>query len=126
MFDETKPLPKCFRTVIGFFESCRIGLKLNKVSIEADNDDQSKINLEKNLPLDEKMSYEDYKIDSGNQSDDLLKISEEINPFEIQWADFHRCKNRITFAVQFVTVISVQGMNSILERHFTRLLIQWY
>ena len=114
-FDETKPLPKCFRRVIGFFESCRLetlGLKLNKVSIEADSDDRSIINVEKNLPLDEKMSYDDYKIDSGD--DDVIQTSEETDSFEIQWANFHRCKNRITFALQFVTVITIQGMNSTL------------
>ena len=93
------------------------------MSIEADSDYHSKISAEKNLPLDEKMSYDDYKIDSGNA--DLIKISEETNSLEIQWADFHRCKNRITFAFQFVAVISVQGMNSTYES-VTGLLSQWY
>ena len=93
------------------------------MSIEADSDDRSIINVEKNLPLDEKMSYDDYKIDSGN--DNLIQTSAETNSMEIQWADFHRCKNRITFVVQFVAVISVQGMNSTYES-VTGLLSQWY
>ena len=78
------------------------------MSIEADSDYHSKMSSEKNLPLDEKMSYDDYKTYSGN--DDLIQTSKETDTFEIQWANFHRCKNRITFALQFVTVISVQGM----------------
>ena len=45
---------------MGLFESIRLGLQLNKVSIESENDQSVKRKMENNLPLDEKMSIGDY------------------------------------------------------------------
>ena len=73
------------------------------MSIESEVDsDQSIVNVDKNLPLDEKLSFDDYK-------NSLIGNNEETNSVETQWAEFHRCKNRITFAFQLVSVLSVQG-----------------
>ena len=79
---------------------------MNKVSEESDND-HSKDEVEKKQPLDEKMDQDDYKTDHWN--DDIIEINTESKSLETQWTEFHRCKNKITFALQLVAVLSVQG-----------------
>ena len=80
------------------------------MSIESEvESDQSIVNVDKNLPLDEKLSFDDYK--NSLWKEDIIGNSEETNSVETQWAEFHRCKNRITFALQLVSVLSVQGKN---------------
>ena len=76
------------------------------MSIELDND-HSKDNIEKKLPLDEKMSLDFFKTDPWKE--DIIGSNTETNSLQIQWAEFHRCKNKITFAFQLVAVVSVQG-----------------
>ena len=90
-----------------FFQSCHFGRKLNEVSIELDND-PSKDDLEKKQPLDEKMNLGDYKTDQWDGH--MIEINKESKSLETQWAEFHRCKNKITFALQLVAVLSVQGI----------------
>ena len=80
---------------------------MNEVSVELDND-HSKDDLEKKMPLDEKMDQDDYKTDEWK--DDMIEINAETKSLETQWAKFHRCKNKITFLVQLVAVLSVQGI----------------
>ena len=78
------------------------------MAIESEVDsDQSIVNVDKNLPLDEKLSFDDYK--NSLLKKDMIGNNEETNSVETQWAEFHRCKNRITFAFQLVSVLSVQG-----------------
>ena len=90
-----------------FFQSCHFGRKLNEVSIELDND-PSKDDLEKKQPLDEKMNLGDYKTDQWDGH--MIEINKESKSLETQWTEFHRCKNKITFALQLVAVLSVQGI----------------
>ena len=80
---------------------------MNEVSVELDND-HSKDDLEKKMPLDEKMDQDDYKTDEWK--DDMIEINAETKSLETQWAEFHRCKNKITFALQLVAVLTVQGI----------------
>lgn len=79
---------------------------MNEVSVELDND-HSKDDLEKKMPLDEKMDQDDYKTDEWK--DDMIEINAETKSLETQWAEFHRCKNKITFVIQLVAVVCVQG-----------------
>ena len=78
---------------------------MNRVSIEPINDDPV-ATVEKDLPLDEKMSLHGEKSDFSQKD---INKSVEANTLETQWANFHRCKSRITFLFQFLAVISVQG-----------------
>ena len=105
-FDETKPLPECFLKLVKFFESCQVGVKLNKVAVESNND-HSKDDEDKKPPLDEKMDQDDYKTDQWKE--DMIEVNAETKSLETQWAEFHRCKNKITFALQLVAVLTVQG-----------------
>ena len=92
---------------MGLFESIRLGLQLNKVSIESENDQSVKRTLENNLPLDEKMSIGD---NGAFLKNDFAKPNAESYSLEDEWAQFHRCNNLITFVLQFIAVISVQGI----------------
>ena len=92
--------------VVQFFESCRLGVKLNEVSVELDND-HLKDDLEKKPPLDEKMDPDDYKTDQWIEN--MIGTNTESKSLETQWAEFHRCKNKITFLLQLVAVLTVQG-----------------
>ena len=76
------------------------------MSIELDND-HSKDNIEKKLPLNEKMSLDFFKTDPWKEN--IIGSNTETNSLQIHWAEFHRCKNKITFAFQLVAVVSVQG-----------------
>ena len=105
-FDESQPLPHCFRKLVGLFASFRLGRHLNKISIASENDESIKI--ETKLPLDEKMSIEDFE--ASFQNKDLVGTNAGSESLERQWAQFHRCKNRITFVCQFIAVVSVQGI----------------
>ena len=89
-----------------FFQSCHFGRKLNEVSIELDND-PSKDDVEKKQPLDEKMDQDAYKTDQWNEN--MIGTNTETKSLETQWAEFHRCKNKITFLAQLVAVLTVQG-----------------
>ena len=80
---------------------------MNEVTVELDND-HSKDDEDKKTPLDEKMDQDDYKTDHWN--DDIIEINAETKSLETQWAEFHRCKNKITFAIQLVAVLLVQGI----------------
>ena len=82
------------------------------MSIELDNE-PSIDNTEKKLPLDEKMSLDYYKNDQWKE--DMIGSNTETKSLEIQWAEFHRCKNKIIFTLQLVAVVSVQGMKA--HRH---------
>ena len=79
---------------------------MNEVSIGLDND-HSKNEVDRNKPLDEKMDQDDYKTDEWKE--DMIEINAETKSLETQWAEFHRCKNKITFALQLVAVLTVQG-----------------
>ena len=79
---------------------------LKRASIEPVNDDPV-INIAKSLPLDEKMSFYGKMGDFSKK--DMNNMSVEASRLETQWANFHRCKSRITFLFQFIAVISVQG-----------------
>ena len=75
--------------------------------MELDND-HSKDDLEIKPPLDEKIDLDDYKTDQWN--DNVNEITKENKSLETQWTEFHSCKNKITFALQLVAVLSVQGI----------------
>ena len=83
---------------------------LKRASIEPVNDDPV-INIEKSLPLDEKMSF--YGKMGDFSKNDINNMSVEASTLETQWANFHRCKSRMTFMFQFIAVISVQGERSL-------------
>ena len=80
------------------------------------DNDHSKDNIEKKLPLDEKMSLDYFKADPWKE--DIIGSNTETNSLQIQWAEFHRCKNMITFAFQLVAVVSVQGSNYIIYHYY--------
>ena len=90
-----------------------MSLKLNNVSIELDNEPSNDSTVKK-LPLDEKMSLEYYKTDQLKEA--MIGSNTETKSLETQWAEFHRFKNKIIFAIQLFAVVSVQGMKA--HRYF--------
>ena len=81
---------------------------MKRSSIEPVNDD-TVTDIEKNLPLDDKMFFNDKNAEFFNDMNNTICDVEETS-MEIQWKNFHRCKSRITFVLQFIAVISVQGI----------------